>query len=100
MDRSVDRSVVDSELTVYKPILVTFGPNTDQINHAHALTTEGRVYSWGHNQYYHLGYISDSVSTYTPRLVIDVSNVIDVSIVSQNTYLLTSDGRLYFCGDG
>ena len=63
-----------------------------------ALTSDGLVYSWGFNQYSELGHqLDNNECVYEPRLI-EISNVISVSPSTYNTYFLTNEGHIYFCG--
>ena len=63
-----------------------------------ALTSDGLVYSWGYNEFGVLGHQLDSNEiVFEPRLI-KVSNVISVCHSTFNTYFLTNERTLYFCG--
>ena len=67
-------------------------------DHSFALTCDGYVYSWGCNVFSQLGHqfeIKDCV--FEPNLI-HISNVISVCFSTHNTYLLTNEGYIYFCG--
>jgi len=62
-----------------------------------ALTFDGLVFSWGHNKYHTLGHVGNNGNIYIPKLI-NISNVISVILCCNNTYFLTNEGMIYFCG--
>ena len=63
-----------------------------------ALTIDGLVYSWGHNQFNELGHQTDIYEcVFVPKLI-QILNVISVCPSTNNTYFLTNEGHIYFCG--
>ncbi|CAG2100757.1 unnamed protein product [Medioppia subpectinata] len=61
-----------------------------------AITTEGRVFSWGRNHWYNLGHNDHNVLT--PRIIPGVCNVQTVRSNGNQTCFLTRDGFVYICG--
>ena len=67
-------------------------------NQSFVLTNDGLVYSWGSNDYCSLGHDLDiNENIFEPKLI-DISNVISVCSSLRNTYFLTNEGLIYFCG--
>jgi alpha-tubulin suppressor-like RCC1 family protein len=66
--------------------------------HSLFLTSEGRVYSCGNNQYGKLGLDSSEASIKTPRLISVLSNVREIACGYLHSLFLTSEGRVYSCG--
>ena len=68
---------------------------------SYALTTDGLVYGWGFNdKWCDLGNghdINYDQCVYEPKLI-DISNVKSVGLSTYNTYFLTNEGLIYFCG--
>ncbi|CAG2108675.1 unnamed protein product [Medioppia subpectinata] len=62
---------------------------------SYAVTIDGQVYSWGRNEYGILGHDNTSRK---PRLVTGLKDVIKVCGNKLNSYFLTSDQYVYFCG--
>ena len=64
-----------------------------------ALTTDGCVYSWGYNSWCQLGHdLEKNEVVYEPKLINNLSNIISIAGAGDNTYFLTNDGLIYFCG--
>ena len=64
-----------------------------------ALTTDGCVYSWGYNDWCQLGHeLEKDEVVYEPKLINNLSNIICIASGRINTYFLTNDGLIYFCG--
>ena len=65
-----------------------------------ALTTDGSVYSWGYNDRCQLGHqLEKNEVVYEPKLINNLSNIICIGGGKTNTYFLTNDGLIYFCGE-
>ena len=65
-----------------------------------ALTTDGFVYSWGHNGHQELGHdLGWHFNVYEPKLIDNLSNIICIASEGTTTYFLTNDGLIYFCGE-
>lgn len=68
-------------------------------HHTLALTSDGKVYSWGLNRFNQLGYSTDD-STYqsTPK-VVPIQNIItSISAGTAHSLAVSSDGALYYWG--
>ena len=64
-----------------------------------ALTTDGCVYSWGYNDWCQLGHdLGKYEVIYEPKLINNLPNIISIASGRVNTYFLTNDGLIYFCG--
>ena len=64
-----------------------------------ALTDNGMVYSWGWNGCYNLGHESEqNESVFKPKLIKNMSQITSICSSLYNTYFLSSDGIIYFCG--
>ncbi len=62
------------------------------------ITRSGDVFSWGYNEYYILGHnIESNEPIFEPKLI-ELKNVIKIISNYFNTYFLTIDGFIYFCG--
>ena len=73
-------------------------------NQSYVVTTDGLVYSWGLNNGCSLGYKLDrNECVYEPKQILNIPKVISVchSIGEDmtNTYFLTYQKQLYFCGE-
>ncbi|CAG2168874.1 unnamed protein product [Oppiella nova] len=62
-----------------------------------AITIDGQVYSWGRNEFGILGN-ENTTSSCVPRLINGLRNVIKVCSNKLNTYFLTADQFVHFCG--
>ncbi|CAG2112676.1 unnamed protein product, partial [Medioppia subpectinata] len=62
---------------------------------SYAVTIDGQVYSWGRNEY---GILGHEYTTRGPRFVTGLKDVIKVCSNQLNSYFLTSDQCVYFCG--
>ena len=64
-----------------------------------ALTDNGMVYSWGWNQWCHLGHeLKPNELIFEPKLIINLNHIISVCSTSINRYFLSINGNIYFCG--
>ena len=58
------------------------------------------VYSWGENKNCVLGHISTgNECLFEPKLVKKLTNIASICSSSGNTYFLTNEGNIYFCGE-
>ncbi|CAG2163229.1 unnamed protein product [Oppiella nova] len=62
-----------------------------------AITIDGQVYSWGSNEFGILGNESTTTSC-VPRLINGLKNVVKVCSNRLNTYFLTTNQFVHFCG--
>ena len=91
-------------LIISKPILLKYFQNIYiksiycSFLRSFALTTNGLVYSWGWNDWCVLGHELDKEEIVFEPKLINISNVISVCPSSNNTYFLTNEGLIYFCG--
>jgi alpha-tubulin suppressor-like RCC1 family protein len=69
-------------------------------NHTVALTADGRVYTWGRNDFGALGdlLLADAAVRTTPALVGGVSDVVAVAAGSSHTVVLKRDGTVWSFG--
>ena len=66
---------------------------------SYALTTDGLVYSWGSHVCCSLGYEKDKNEyEFEPKLIANIPKMLFVCPSSVNTYFLTNERELYFCG--
>ena len=66
---------------------------------SYALTTDGLVYSWGYNDWCVLGHeLEENECVFEPKMIVNLQNVINICPSTKNTYFLTNDNYLYFCG--
>ena len=70
---------------------------------SYALTTNGLVYSWGYNYVCSLGHELDANEcVYDPKQILNIPKIISIchssDIFWKNTYFLTNEKELYFCG--
>ena len=66
---------------------------------SYALTTDGLVYSWGSNRDHVLGHeMEENECVFKPKIVSNLRNVINICMSTTNTYFLTEENYLYFCG--
>ena len=64
-----------------------------------ALTDNGIVYSWGNNEFGHLGHESvKNECVFEPKLIENLSNITSICSSHTNTYFLFDDRIIYFCG--
>ena len=64
-----------------------------------ALTDNGMVYSWGHNTWCHLGHeFKQNECVFEPKLIINLQNITSICSSSNNTYFLSNESEIYFCG--
>ena len=64
-----------------------------------ALTDNGMVYSWGHNNWCHLGHeLKQNECVFKPKLIIDLRNITSICSSNINTYFLSNESEIYFCG--
>ena len=69
-------------------------------NRSYALTTEGLVYSWGHNNVFCcLGHeLNENECVFEPKLINNIPKMQFLCPSGNNTYFLTNESELYFCG--
>ena len=66
---------------------------------SYALTTDGLVYSWGYNSHCVLGHELDkNECVFEPKIIFNLKNIISVCPSTENTYFLTNENYIYFCG--
>ena len=64
-----------------------------------ALTDNGMVYSWGQSMCGQLGHeLEENECVFEPKLIINVSNITSICSSGGNTYFLTTEGNIYYCG--
>ena len=64
-----------------------------------AVTQNGWVYSWGQNKFCHLGHeLRRNESVFEPKLITNLINITSVCSSNSNTYFLSNEGNIYFCG--
>ena len=64
-----------------------------------ALTDNKMVYSWGWNGCCELGHeLKQNECIFEPKLIINFTNITSIRSSNTNTYFLTSEGNVYFCG--
>ena len=64
-----------------------------------ALTDNGMVYSWGSNNWCDLGHeLKQNECVFEPKLIINLHNIISICSSSVNTYFLSNESEIYFCG--
>ena len=66
--------------------------------HSFVVTTDGQVFGWGWNSNCVLGHELDHLQYLTQLKPINLSNVSSVCLSFTNTYFLTNEGLIYFCG--
>jgi len=83
----------------------TLIPNLDNItnisannNHSMFLTSDGRVYSCGDNTNGQLGLGDIGDDFLVPTLIPNLYNITDIASGNNHSIFLTSDGRVYSCG--
>ena len=64
------------------------------------ITEEYKVYSWGWNYYENLGHDTDADEVMSPTLIDGLfqMNIVDIASAQKQTYFLSTDGKVYFCG--
>ena len=63
-----------------------------------ALTDNGMVYSWGYNSWCDLGHeLKQNECVFKPK-IINLLNITSICSSTNNTYFLSNDGHIYFCG--
>ena len=93
----------EKEKNVIEPRLVH---NLTEITSIHcsykqsfAVTKDGLVYSWGQNYRFKLGLnINYKEPITTPKIIKELSDIILVSTSDTNTYFLTNERKIYYCG--
>jgi hypothetical protein len=65
--------------------------------HNLALRSDGKVYSWGENEYGQLG-LGNEQKTKIPTQISDINNVVDILAGSGVSLFLTNNGKIYKCG--
>ena len=65
---------------------------------AHALTTDGSVYSWGYNEYGEIG-INAGGNRYYPVKMKKVSNIVQISAGEGHIVMLDADGSVWSVGN-
>ena len=66
---------------------------------SYALTTDGLVYSWGFNLWSCLGHeLDENECVFEPKLIANIHKMQFVCPSISNTYFLTNERDLYFCG--
>ena len=64
-----------------------------------ALTDNGMVYSWGLNRCYDLGHeLKQNEWFFEPQLIINLLNITSICSSYFNTYFLSNEGNIYYCG--
>ena len=64
-----------------------------------ALTDNGMVYSWGNNDWCHLGHeLNQNECVFEPKLINNLLNITSICSSYLNTYFLSNGGNIYFCG--
>ena len=64
-----------------------------------ALSDNGMVYSWGNNEWCVLGHeLKQNECTFEPKLIINLTNITSICSSNTNTYFLSINGNIYFCG--
>ena len=89
------------EASIKTPRLISGLSNVRDIScgryHSLFLTSEGRVYSCGNNEYGNLG-LGTISRLPIPRLISVLSNVREIACGYLHSLFLTSEGRVYSCG--
>ena len=64
------------------------------------ITEEYKVYSWGWNYYENLGHDTDADEVMSTTLIDGLFqvNIVDIASAQKQTYFLSSDGKVFFCG--
>ena len=64
-----------------------------------AVTDNGMVYSWGINDLYSLGHeLKENECLFEPKLIINLQNITSICSSNSNSYFLSNEGNIYFCG--
>ncbi|KAL4482807.1 hypothetical protein ABPG72_022367 [Tetrahymena utriculariae] len=63
------------------------------------LSEDGKVYTFGYNQYGSLGYVSDQNSVSTPQLVKGLNDIVKISAGYSFCAAITKQGKLYTWGN-
>lgn len=66
--------------------------------HTLALTSHGRVWAWGYNNYGQIGNSSNRNAS-TP-VQLDLIDVVDIATNGRSSYAVTGDGKIYSWGEG
>ena len=93
----------EEEKEVVKPTLVEGLPPIKSIHCSYkqsfAVTKDGLVYSWGQNYRFKLGLnVNFKDRIIIPKLIKQLPDVILVCTSESNTYFLTNDRKIYYCG--
>ncbi len=75
---------------------IAVGPGFD---HSLVLLEDGRVVSFGSNEYGQLGYTTPEPTSNTPALVPDLASIVQVAAGSDVSFALTSEGQVYAWGE-
>lgn len=65
--------------------------------HTLALTSHGKVYSWGYNYYGQLGN-GTITSLYAPEQIQGLDNITDIAAGNSSSYALTNEGQIFVWG--
>ena len=64
------------------------------------LTNDLLVYSFGYNIHNLLGYeLAKNENVFIPKLIESLNNIKTICVFTYNSYFLTNDGFIYFCGE-
>ena len=64
-----------------------------------ALTDNGMVYSWGWNEWCNLGHkLKQDECVFEPKLIINLRNITSICPSGGNTYFMSNESEVYFCG--
>ena len=64
-----------------------------------ALTDNGMVYSWGDNTWSQLGHeLKQNECVFNPKLIINLTNITSICSSNGNTYFLSNESEINFCG--
>ena len=67
-------------------------------NKSFALTDNGMVYSWGYSRHCRLGHkLEENEYVFEPKLI-NLLNITSICSSNNNTYFLSKEGNIYFCG--
>ena len=85
------------QLQIFIPFSITLLKTTS--DRSYALTTDGLVYSWGCNEWFCLGHELNAFEcVYEPKLIANIPKMLFICPSLHNTYFLTNEKILYFCG--